>query len=93
MPDHFKVEITTVAKFDLLAIVEYITQNDALSKALNFLDELENKITSLSQMPYRCRKSFYHDDENIRDLIYKGYTIVFEVSGDTVFVLSVFRQQ
>lgn len=50
-------------------------------------------MTSLSQMPYRCRKSFYHDDENIRDPIYKGYTIVFEVSGDTVFVLSVFRQQ
>lgn len=93
MPDHFKVGITTVAKFDLLAIIEYITQNDALSKALNFLDELENKMTSLSQMPYRCRKSFYHDDENIRDLIYKGYTIVFEVSGDAVFVLSVFRQQ
>jgi len=33
-------------------------------------------------MPYKCRKSIYFDDNSIRDLIYKGYTIVYQVNKD-----------
>jgi len=44
-------------------------------------------------MPMRCRKSYYTDDENSHDLIYKKYTIVFKIIKDTVYVVSVFRQR
>lgn len=36
MPDHFKVEITTVAKFDLLAIVESLLRMTHSQKHLTF---------------------------------------------------------
>lgn len=30
-------------------------------------------------MPLKCRKSIYFDDDNIRDLIFKGYVIPYKV--------------
>jgi len=30
-------------------------------------------------MPYKCRKSLYFENDKIRDLIYKGYTIVYKI--------------
>jgi hypothetical protein len=33
-------------------------------------------------MPYKYRKSIYFDNENIRDLIYKGYTIPYLIDED-----------
>ncbi|MFA5215502.1 type II toxin-antitoxin system RelE/ParE family toxin [Sulfuricurvum sp.] len=78
---------------DLKNIFHYISEQDSKNKAADFINELRNAITSLSTMPYRCRKSFYTDDENTRDMIYKGYTIVFNVREDKVHVLTLFRQK
>ena len=36
-------------------------------------------IETIIDMPYKHRKSIYFDNENIRDLIYKGYTVISEV--------------
>lgn len=33
-------------------------------------------------MPYKFRKSIYFDDENIRDYIFKGYTIPYSINED-----------
>ena len=44
-------------------------------------------------MPHRCRKSYYADDENIRDLIHKKYTIVFKIINNDIHVLTIFRQR
>lgn len=33
-------------------------------------------------MPLKCRKSIYFDDENIRDLIFKGYVIPYKIDID-----------
>lgn len=33
-------------------------------------------------MPYKHRKSIYFDTKNIRDLIFKGYTIVYRINPD-----------
>lgn len=30
-------------------------------------------------MPYKHRKNFIANDENIRDFIFKGYVIIFEI--------------
>ena len=33
-------------------------------------------------MPYKNKKSIYFDDSNIRDLIFKGYTIVYRIKPE-----------
>ncbi len=38
-----------------------------------------------------CRVSLYADDECVRDLIFKGYTVVYEVGDDEVVVLDIFK--
>lgn len=58
----------------LKAILFFIAQ-DSLSSAKNFKSELEQKIKDLVNFPKKFRSSEYYDNENVRDLIYKGYTI------------------
>lgn len=52
---------------------------DSKTRALNFKHELDIHIGNLYIMPFKFRKSIYFDDENIRDLIFKGYTIVYKI--------------
>ncbi len=59
-------------------IWDYITQ-DSKSRANKFKKEIKKLIENIHHMPYKCRKSIYFDDDNIRDLIFKGYTIVYKV--------------
>ena len=40
---------------------------------------MDKQIATIPDMPYKCKKSIYFDDDNIRDLIFKGYTIVYKV--------------
>jgi plasmid stabilization system protein ParE len=52
---------------------------DSRARALAFKNELDKHINDLDNMPFKFRKSIYFDDENIRDLIFKGYTVVYKV--------------
>ena len=63
----------------LFEILEYIAQ-DKISAAKKFIDEIDKLIDDLPNFPFKYRKSIYFQDENIRDLIYKGYTIVYRVN-------------
>ena len=52
---------------------------DSKKRALTFRNQVDKQIATIPEMPYKCRKSIYFDDDNIRDLIFKGYTIVYKV--------------
>ncbi len=84
-------------RFDLFEkvyiIYEFISK-DKLSAAQNFKKELLKTIKALSDFPLKYRKSYYFDDENIRDLTFKGYTIVYEVDFDKkeIFVFHIFNK-
>jgi plasmid stabilization system protein ParE len=78
---------------DLRAIYRFIAQNDSPKKAEKFLGRLKEKIQALGFMPYKHRKSMYHEDETIRDMIFKGYTVVYHVGKSTIHVVAVFRQK
>jgi len=80
-------------KRQFLNIVDYIKQ-DKSSASKKFSNELEKRIYSLIDNPFSCRKSIYFDDENIRDLIYKGYTINYRVNLDKqiIEILSIFNK-
>ena len=69
---------------------EIIVEPEAVEDLQN---ELKKNIASLDSMPMRCRKSLQVEQENTRDLIYKGYTIVFQVRDVSVNILAIFRQK
>lgn len=66
-------------KNSLFKILAYIAQ-DKIGASENFKNELDDLIDGLPNSPYKYRKSKYFDDKNIRDMIYKGYTIVYKIN-------------
>jgi plasmid stabilization system protein ParE len=89
----YKIVVEPEALQDLKNIKVYISSQDSANKANQFLSELKNSISTLNEMPQRCRKSYYTDSENTHDLIYKKYTIVFKIIDNTVHILTIFRQR
>jgi plasmid stabilization system protein ParE len=89
----YKIIVEPEAFDDLISIKKYITKEDSITKALQFLSELKGKIKTLSSMPNRCRKSLYTNTQNAHDLIYKKYTIVYTIIEDRVHILTIFKQR
>jgi len=71
-------------------ILDFIAK-DSLNKALNFLDKLDSKLDTLTYMPYKYRKSLYYPDDNIRDMIFKGYTIPYMIQKNSIVILDIFK--
>ena len=59
-------------------ILAYIAK-DKKSAAVQFKKELRQKIQDLKDFPFMYRVSIYFEDEDIRDLMCKGYTIPYAV--------------
>ena len=89
----YTIIIEPTAQDDLKNIYNYIKNNDFEQRAKNFLLELKQQIKSLEFMPNRCRNSHYSKEKNTKDLIYKGYIIVYTILDSTVHILAVFRQK
>lgn len=70
----------------------YISK-DSKKKALSFRRELDKQINNLVTFPYKFRKSIYHNNENIRDMIFKGYTVsyVIDEEKETIAVFDIFK--
>ena len=66
---------------------------DKVSAARLFEKELNKKIKNLIDFPYRCRASYYFDDKAYRDLIYKGYTLIYKVEKERIIILEIFKWQ
>jgi plasmid stabilization system protein ParE len=66
---------------ELKNILAFISK-DNKTAAKNFRKSLSKKIDNLKDFPFMYRVSIYFDNENIRDLVYKGYTVVYEVDLD-----------
>lgn len=78
---------------DSLALkLEYIAKDKPLA-ARKFKDELIASCRDIIHMPYKHRKSIYHDDENIRDLIFKGYTIIYMIEDELISIFALIHQE
>ena len=66
---------------------------DKKSAASAFNSELEAKFSLLKSTPYTYRKSIYFEDESYRDLIFKGYTIIYKIENERILILEVFKWQ
>jgi plasmid stabilization system protein ParE len=72
--------------------LDYIAQNNP-SNSRKFKNELFNLIKDIPSNPRKHRKSIWFDDENIRDLIFKGYTIVYRINKNTIEVFGIVKYQ
>jgi len=74
-------------------IFEYIAK-DKLSASKIFKKELFKQIKNLPNFPYKFRKSYYIDDEKVRDMTFKSYTIIYEVDlvNNTIVILNIFQK-
>jgi len=66
---------------------------DSPIRARKFKTELLLRIKEMPKGPYRYRKSIYFNDEMIRDMIFKGYTIVFRIIQDIIEVFGFVKFQ
>jgi len=66
---------------------------DSITRANKFRINLDKKINTIPNMPFKFRQSNYYDDKNIRDLIFKGYTIPYLVDEEKelIVVLDIFK--
>ena len=78
---------------ELLVILKYIAK-DKLTASRKFKQDLNIQINKITTFPYKYRPSLYFDDENIRDMTFKTYTINYEIdlNKNTIFILSIFNQ-
>lgn len=72
--------------------VEYIAL-DSPQRARKFKNDLIRNLQTIVQNPCQFRKSVYFDDDHIRDLIFKGYTIVFRINNDVIEVFGFVKYQ
>ncbi|QHG91752.1 type II toxin-antitoxin system RelE/ParE family toxin [Sulfurimonas sp. CVO] len=57
----------------------YFIAQDSKANAKKFKNELIKKVNDLEFMPYKFRKSIYFNNDSIRDLVFKGYVIVYSI--------------
>ena len=84
--------IRRTARFnlELKAVFDFIAK-DSPSRAREFRNELIAKIEHTAQTPFICRKSINFNDDEIRDLIFKGYVIPYLVDDEVIYVLGIYK--
>jgi len=78
-------------KNELEVIIDFIAL-DSVNRALLFYDEIISKIGKIVENPYIYRKQSSLNDDNVRELIYKGYTVPFLIDKDKIIILGIFNQ-
>lgn len=92
--DLFKMQISKKQEYisSLKSIIIYISK-DSKNRAFDFKSELDQKINSLVNFPYKFKQSIYYSDENTRDMIFKGYTIPYliDTQNQQIVILDIFK--
>lgn len=76
-----RVKILKGFSLKLLSQVEYIAE-DKPQAARKFKRDVLILLKEIGKMPYKNRRSIYFEDQNIRDLVFKGYTIVYRIKPE-----------
>lgn len=82
LTDRFQLEIEQILTF---------IAKDSVSRSFKFRDDVYSKIYNIPRHPLIYRKSFLFDDENIRDLIFNGYVIPFEIKNSEFLILGIYK--
>jgi len=83
-----RVEWSDIAFKDVQAIRDFIA-NDAPYYASQFIDRLMSSVDKLEEFPEIGRRVPEVDDNNIRELIFHSYRIIYQVNIEEELVLIV----
>ncbi len=90
VPKEYNVQITKTSEDDLDEIWNYIAL-DSINNAINFINQIEERIYSLEQFP--DRGSFILENEIIggeyRHLMRGEYRVIYKVLHNDVFVMRI----
>jgi len=86
-----KIYRTKLYTNQLLRILTHIAK-DKISASEKFYEDLDTQIENLVDFPFKYRPSFYSDDENVRDMTFKGYTIQYKVYTNKITILKIFNR-
>lgn len=75
-----KIEIQDSFSHKLSRQIDFIS-SDKPKAARKFKADLIKRIKGLSQFPFRYKQSTYFKDDTIREMVFKGYTIVYKVDS------------
>ncbi len=89
-----KVELLDTFVEQLNDQFDYIAR-DKPSAARKFKNEIRNQVMKLGENPMLHRRSIYYEDKNHRDMVFKGYKVIFKIdkSKDTIFVIGLVNMQ
>ena len=82
---------TKLYKTQLQNILKFIAK-DKISASKKFHNELNAQINNLVYFPEKYRQSFYSDDKNVRDMIFKKYTIQYKIYKNKITILKMFNK-
>lgn len=87
------MQIVKTERFDeeLEYILDFIAK-DNINQALIFFDELINKIESIIDFSKKHRQCSKVNDENVRELIFKKYVVVYKIYEDEILILGILNQ-
>lgn len=77
-----KLKITRGFRDRLNTQVDFIAK-DKPSAARKFKNDVINKIKDITDMPFKNRKSIFFDRDDVRDLVFKGYIIIYKVDQES----------
>ncbi len=71
----------------LEGFVEIIAE-DKPAAARKFQREIITACKEIQNFPHKHRKSIYFDDDNIRDMVYKGFVIIYKIDKEAIRVFA-----
>jgi addiction module RelE/StbE family toxin len=83
-----QIHWSLTAENDLLAIEEFIAK-DSVLHAISFIDRLIERIEKLSSSPKMGRMVPEFSREDLRELIFRSYRVVYQLYGDSVTIIRV----
>jgi plasmid stabilization system protein ParE len=77
-----------------LRLIAHHIKKDKVGASVKFVKNLKMTMNDLIDSPYKFRKSIYFDDIEVRDMIYYGYTVIYEIKKekDLLEILTIFIQ-
>lgn len=86
-----QIDYTTEFRIELRKIQRHILKDNATASK-KFAKDLKKQIEDIPIMPYKYRKSRYHNDEQVRDMVFRGYTIIYKIYEDFIQIVEIFNQ-
>ncbi len=67
---------------------------DSPARALDFFETIISKVQKIPENPYIYRQKSCANDDKTRELIFKGYTIPFDIdeANNKIIILGIFNQ-